>query len=157
MSSLPAMSNLLLSYYGDDFTGSTDVMEALASNGVPTALFLGVPSKTMLERFKDCRAIGIAGTSRSETPQWMHEHLTPAFEWLKSLNAAICHYKVCSTFDSSPRIGNIGKAIEIGKALFEQSVVPVMVGAPQLKRYTAFGHLSRPIRARSSASTGTRS
>jgi 3-oxoisoapionate kinase len=23
----------LLSYYGDDFTGSTDVMEALASNG----------------------------------------------------------------------------------------------------------------------------
>ena len=51
MSSLPAMSNLLLSYYGDDFTGSTDVMEALASNGVPTALFLGVPSKTMLERF----------------------------------------------------------------------------------------------------------
>ncbi|SCB07723.1 four-carbon acid sugar kinase family protein [Rhizobium multihospitium] len=135
------MSNLLLSYYGDDFTGSTDVMEALASNGVPTALFLGIPSETLLERFKDCRAIGIAGTSRSETPQWMDEHLTSAFEWLKSLDAAICHYKVCSTFDSSPRIGNIGKAIEIGKALFRQSVVPVVVGAPQLKRYTAFGHL----------------
>ncbi|MDK4701842.1 four-carbon acid sugar kinase family protein [Rhizobium sp. CNPSo 4062] len=135
------MSNLLLSYYGDDFTGSTDVMEALASNGVPTALFLGVPSKAMLERFKDCRAIGIAGTSRSETPQWMDEHLTPVLTWLKSLDAAICHYKVCSTFDSSPKVGNIGRAIEIGKALFAQSVVPVVVGAPQLKRYTAFGHL----------------
>ncbi len=135
------MSNLLLSYYGDDFTGSTDVMEALASNGVPTALFLGIPSETLLERFKNCRAIGIAGTSRSETPQWMDEHLTPAFEWLKGLNAAICHYKVCSTFDSSPKVGNIGKAIEIGKALFKQSVVPVVVGAPQLRRYTAFGHL----------------
>ncbi|NLS17239.1 four-carbon acid sugar kinase family protein [Rhizobium sp. P40RR-XXII] len=135
------MSDLLLSYYGDDFTGSTDVMEALASNGVETALFLGIPSEAMLERFKDCRAIGIAGTSRSETPQWMDEHLTPAFKWLRSLDAAICHYKVCSTFDSSPKIGNIGKAIEIGKALFAQSVVPVVVGAPQLKRYTAFGQL----------------
>ena len=135
------MSNLLLSYYGDDFTGSTDVMEALASNGVPAVLFLGIPSAAMLERFKDCRAIGIAGTSRSETPEWMAQHLTPAFAWLKSLDAAICHYKVCSTFDSSPKVGNIGKAIEIGKALFDQPVVPVVVGAPQLKRYTAFGHL----------------
>ena len=135
------MPNLLLSYYGDDFTGSTDVMEALASSGVPTVLFLGIPSAAMLERFKDCRAIGIAGTSRSETPEWMEQHLTPAFAWLKSLDAAICHYKVCSTFDSSPKVGNIGKAIEIGEALFDQPVVPVVVGAPQLKRYTAFGHL----------------
>ncbi|HEX8045109.1 four-carbon acid sugar kinase family protein [Rhizobium sp.] len=135
------MSDLLLSYYGDDFTGSTDVMEALASNGVPTVLFLGIPSVEMLERFKECRAIGIAGTSRSETPEWMQQHLVPTFEWLKGLGAAICHYKVCSTFDSSPRIGNIGKAIEIGKELFEQPFVPVVVGAPQLKRYTAFGHL----------------
>lgn len=147
------MGDLLLSYYGDDFTGSTDVMEALASNGVPTVLFLGIPSTEMLDRFKECRAIGIAGTSRSETPEWMQQHLVPTFEWLKGLGAAICHYKVCSTFDSSPRIGNIGKAIEIGKELFEQPFVPVVVGAPQLKRYTAFGHLLRPIKARSSAST----
>ncbi|HEY0125184.1 MAG TPA: four-carbon acid sugar kinase family protein [Rhizobium sp.] len=135
------MSDLLLSYYGDDFTGSTDVMEALASNDVPTVLFLGIPSTEMLDRFKECRAIGIAGTSRSETPEWMQQHLVPAFEWLKGLGASICHYKVCSTFDSSPEIGNIGKAIEIGKELFEQSFVPVVVGAPQLRRYTAFGHL----------------
>src|SRR5262245_54682869 len=59
-----AMAELLLSYYGDDFTGSTDVMEALASNGVPTVLFLGIPSAEIRERFKECRAIGIAGTSR---------------------------------------------------------------------------------------------
>ena len=29
-----------------------------------------------------------------------------------------CHYKVCSTFDSSPAIGNIGRAIEIGRGVF---------------------------------------
>ncbi|WEZ85849.1 four-carbon acid sugar kinase family protein (plasmid) [Rhizobium sp. 32-5/1] len=131
----------LLSYYGDDLTGSTDVMEALASNGVPTVLFMDQPDAAMLERFSHCRAVGLAGTSRSETPDWMHENLTPAFEWLKSLNADICHYKVCSTFDSSPTVGNIGTAVEIGKSVFEQALVPLLVGAPQLKRYTAFGHL----------------
>ncbi|MBB3301702.1 uncharacterized protein YgbK (DUF1537 family) [Rhizobium sp. BK591] len=135
------MDGLFVSYYGDDFTGSTDVMEALASNGVSTALFLDVPTPQLLARFSDCRAIGLAGTSRSETPEWMQEHLAHAFEWLNSLGAAICHYKVCSTFDSSPGIGSIGKAIEIGRAVFGHSVVPVIVGAPQLKRYTAFGNL----------------
>ena len=28
---------LLLAYYGDDFTGSTDAMEAMTAAGVPTA------------------------------------------------------------------------------------------------------------------------
>ncbi|MBB3916237.1 four-carbon acid sugar kinase family protein [Rhizobium fabae] len=135
------MDQLLVSYYGDDFTGSTDVMEALASNGVPSVLFLDLPSPELLARFSHCRAIGIAGTSRSETPAWMEQHLAPTFDWLRSLGAAICHYKVCSTFDSSPGIGNIGKAIEIGSKNFGQAIVPVIVGAPQLKRYTAFGHL----------------
>ncbi|GGB01397.1 type III effector Hrp-dependent outer domain-containing protein [Brucella endophytica] len=136
-----AAERLLLSYYGDDLTGSTDVMEALASNGVDTVLFMNVPDTALLSRFSHCSAIGLAGTSRSETPEWMDEHLTPAFNWLRSLDAAICHYKVCSTFDSAPHVGNIGKAIEIGKAVYQQAYVPLIVGAPQLKRYTSFGNL----------------
>jgi len=136
-----ASNELLLSYYGDDLTGSTDVMEAMASNGVDTVLFMNVPDEELLSRFSHCKAIGLAGTSRSETPEWMQENLTPAFNWLKSLNAAIAHYKVCSTFDSAPHVGNIGKAVEIGKAIFNQAYVPLIVGAPQLKRYTAFGNL----------------
>lgn len=131
----------ILSYYGDDFTGSTDVMEALASNGISTVLFLNIPNSRLLSRFSGCQAIGIAGTSRSETPEWMDKNLVAIFEWLKSLEADFCHYKVCSTFDSSPTIGSIGKALEIGKSVFEQKYVPLVVGAPQLKRYTAFGHL----------------
>ena len=131
----------ILSYYGDDFTGSTDVMEALASNGVPTVLFMNIPDDRLLSRFSDFQAIGIAGTSRSETPEWMDKNLGLIFEWLKSLDADICHYKVCSTFDSSPQIGNIGKAVEIGKSVFNQAYVPLIVGAPQLNRYTAFGNL----------------
>ena len=132
---------LLLSYYGDDFTGSTDVMEALASHGVKTVLFTRQPSPGEFRPFTDYQAVGLAGTSRSQPPQWMETNLRPAFAWLKGLGAEFCHYKVCSTFDSSPLTGSIGKAIDIGAEVFAQGIVPLVVGAPQLKRYTAFGNL----------------
>ncbi|MCP8894815.1 four-carbon acid sugar kinase family protein [Shinella daejeonensis] len=135
------MNRPLISYYGDDFTGSTDVMEALASNGVETVLFLKVPEGDLLSRFAAARAFGLAGTSRSETPEWMDVHLAQAFGWLKTLDAALCHYKVCSTFDSAPHVGNIGRAIEIGRMILGGGPVPLIVGAPQIRRYTAFGEL----------------
>lgn len=135
------MMRPLISYYGDDFTGSTDVMEALASNGVETVLFLEVPDAELLSRFAHARAFGLAGTSRSETPDWMEVHLEAAFGWLKTLDAELCHYKVCSTFDSAPHVGNIGRAIEIGRRVFGAATVPLIVGAPQIRRYTAFGDL----------------
>lgn len=135
------MTRPLISYYGDDFTGSTDVMEALSSNGVETVLFLKVPDPDLLSRFSGARAIGLAGTSRSETPDWMDVHLRDAFGWLKTLDTDLCHYKVCSTFDSAPHVGNIGRAIEIGRAVFGKGTVPLIVGAPQIRRYTAFGEL----------------
>ena len=131
----------LLSYYGDDFTGSTDVMEALASNGIETVLFLKVPEPDFAARFAGARAFGLAGTSRSETPDWMDANLPAAFGWLKGLGATFFHYKICSTFDSAPGIGSIGRAIEIGRAVFGAATVPLIVGAPQIRRYTAFGHL----------------
>ncbi|WP_413814171.1 four-carbon acid sugar kinase family protein [Aureimonas sp. Leaf427] len=132
---------LLLSFYGDDLTGSTDVMEALALRGVETVLFLDRPTEAQRSKFPDVKALGLAGTSRSESPAWMDEHLRPAFDWLAEQGAEICHYKVCSTFDSSPAIGNIGRALELGRAAFGHRPVPLLVGAPQLKRYTAFGEL----------------
>ena len=131
----------LISYYGDDFTGSTDVIEALASYGVRTALFTRIPTATEFAPFADFEAFGLAGTSRSQTPEWMDRHLPEAFAWLKSLGADFCHYKVCSTFDSSPRIGSIGRALEIGLSLFNQQRAAIIIGAPQIKRYTFAGHL----------------
>lgn len=130
----------VLSWYGDDFTGSTDVLEALAPY-MPSVLFLRRPHAKFFSQFSDYGAFGLAGTSRSETPEWMDANLAPAFDWLRSLGTAICHYKVCSTFDSSAEIGNIGRAIEIGKQCFSSSFVPIVVGAPSLGRYTTFGNL----------------
>lgn len=131
----------LFSFYGDDFTGSTDAMEALSSQGVSTVLFTRIPSSREYFPFADYAAIGLAGTSRSQTPQWMDENLPHIFKWLRGLDAKFCHYKVCSTFDSSPTIGSIGRAIEIGLKAFDQENIALVVGVPQLKRFTFSGHL----------------
>jgi uncharacterized protein YgbK (DUF1537 family) len=74
------------------------------------------------------------------TPAEMDSSLPNAFDSLKSLGTPLTHYKVCSTFDSSPEIGSIGRALEIGKNVFQSAYVPVAVGAPKLKRYVVFGN-----------------
>jgi uncharacterized protein YgbK (DUF1537 family) len=138
------MDDLLLAYYGDDFTGSTDVLEALSLNGVPTVLFLEPPDAGDLERFEDARAVGVAGTSRSMSPEEMAAALPPAFEALDALDPALVHYKVCSTFDSSPEVGSIGRAIDLGQGVFDSPFVPVVVATPSLSprgRYVVFGNL----------------
>jgi uncharacterized protein YgbK (DUF1537 family) len=136
------MDNILLVYYGDDFTGSTDSMEALALGGLRVALFLEPPRPEALTgRFADLQAVGVAGVSRSMTPDQMEKELRPKFKQLKQLGAPLCHYKVCSTFDSSPQIGSIGRATDIGYEIFDPPFVPLVVGALVLKRYVAFGNL----------------
>jgi uncharacterized protein YgbK (DUF1537 family) len=132
---------ILYTYYGDDFTGSTDVLEQFGANGIPAVLFLGPPSAAHLARFPDVQAIGIAGDSRSRSPEWMSANLPAIFLTLQQFRAPIHHYKTCSTFDSSPTIGSIGRAIEIGREVFTPAFVPIVVGAPHLRRYVAFGQL----------------
>ena len=135
------MSDLLLSWVGDDFTGSTDVMEALTLAGVPAALFLEPPTPESLAAYPGLRAAGVAGTSRTMTPEQMDRALPPVFASLKALGAPLCHYKLCSTFDSSPSIGSVGRAITLGRRAFDARWVPLVVGAPALRRYTVFGQL----------------
>jgi uncharacterized protein YgbK (DUF1537 family) len=137
----PSETGRLLSFYGDDFTGSTDALEALASNGIPTVLFLEPPDEGRLALFRECRAIGLAGESRSQTPEWMSSRLPGIFQCLRQLGAPICQYKICSTFDSSPETGSIGRALEIGLEVFETSYAPVVAPALHLGRYVLFGHL----------------
>ena len=58
---------LLLSFYGDDFTGSADAMESLSLNGVRSVLFLSPPAPELLrEKFADVEAVGVAGASRAD-------------------------------------------------------------------------------------------
>ena len=135
------MSTPLYSFYGDDFTGSTDVLEGLAVAGLRSVLFLGPPSDEHLLAFKDCQAYGIAGDSRSRSPEWMDGHLPAIFARLRSFGAPVVHYKTCSTFDSSPRLGSIGRAMEIGREALKTPFIPIAVAAPHLRRYVVFGNL----------------
>src|SRR5687768_10975897 len=99
-------NRLLLSFLGDDFTGSTDSLEALTLGGIRTMLFLEPPSPAVLqERFGDLQAIGVAGVSRTWSPEQMEAQLRPLIERMRQLGAPLFHYKICSTFDSSPEIG----------------------------------------------------
>ena len=133
--------SLKLTFYGDDFTGATAVMEVLSFAGVPTMLFLDAPGPEVLARYPGLGAIGVAGVARSRSPAWMRQTLPAVFETLKALGAPLCHYKVCSTFDSAPETGSIGVAAEIGAEVFAPPWMPLVVGAPAIGRYQVFGTL----------------
>lgn len=135
------MADLVLSYYGDDFTGSTDVMEALSFAGMKTVLFLAPPTFEQLDKFENVRAVGVAGCTRSMAPNAMALELLPVFEAFQSLETPVVHYKTCSTFDSAPDVGSIGRAIDEGQNIFKSRFVPLVVGAPVLKRFCVFGNL----------------
>ncbi|HLR51697.1 MAG TPA: four-carbon acid sugar kinase family protein [Candidatus Avamphibacillus sp.] len=132
----------ILSFYGDDFTGSTDAMEALTNSGFKTVLFLEPPSRKMLdERFPKVQCIGVAGVSRTMQPEQMENELKPILAKIKELGTPVNHYKICSTFDSSPDVGSIGKVLNMMLELNnEQQYVPIIAGAPTLHRYTVFGN-----------------
>ena len=67
--------------------------------------------------------LGIAGVARSRDPAWMERNLPPVFDVLAGIGAPIAHYKVCSTFDSAPHIGSIGRAIDRTGALQTTAIV----------------------------------
>ncbi len=130
-----------MAYYGDDFTGSTDVLEALTRGGVEAVLFVEPPTAAQLARYPHVRAVGVAGTGRTMSPVEMDGALPDVFASLAQLGPQFVHHKVSSTFDSSPQVGSIGRAIDIGSRVFQNRYVPLVVGAPVLQRFCVFGNL----------------
>ncbi|WP_297771151.1 four-carbon acid sugar kinase family protein [uncultured Roseovarius sp.] len=138
----PALpEGVLVAWYGDDFTGAAATMEVLAFAGLPAMLFLEPPSKERLAQYPGLRGVGVASTARTQPPAAMRAQLPEVFTRLADLKPGLLHYKTCSTLDSSPEVGSIGCAIEIGADLTGSRVVPALVAAPQMRRYQAFGHL----------------
>ena len=152
MKGLHTSKPLLLAFYGDDLTGSTDALESLARAGLSTVLFLQPPAPEQLAAFPGLRAFGISGGSRIMSPAEMESELPTAFEAIKRSGAPIVHYKTCGTFDSSTAIGSIGKAIELGRQVFGERLTPLVVGFPAFGRHVVFGNLfartgdSEPLR-----------
>ena len=132
---------ILLAFYGDDFTGSTDALEFICRAGAKTILFIEPPTQEQLAVFPDLDAFGVAGKTRALPPKEMEKILLSSFKQMKATGARHVHYKTCSTFDSSPNIGSIGKAIDCGAAVFKNELIPIMGGMPALGRYCLFGNL----------------
>lgn len=141
MTSTKQAAPLRLAFYGDDFTGSTDALEVLAFAGLNCALFLSPPTQEALKLLGGYDAIGVAGDSRGMSPAEMDQKLPAIFEALAGLGARIVHYKVCSTFDSSPSVGSIGHAMDIARNTFGPGLIPIVAGTPALSRYCIFGNL----------------
>ncbi len=143
-------SFLKLAYYGDDFTGSTDVMESLALMGIPTVLFMEPPTIAAIKNFgfknklfanQQPQVAGVAGISRSFSPEQLQTNLPAIFKKIAAWSADYFHYKICSTFDSSPQTGSIGLALDIAANYFESRFIPLLVGMPRLNRFVVFGNL----------------
>lgn len=127
-------------YYGDDFTGSVDVLLQFARHGWSGRLFVGVPDADRLREAASAHdVVGIAGIARSLPTARIEAEVRPALEALHALAPQIIQYKACSTADSSPTIGSIGRVIEVGREVIGDAVVPMLFAQPDFGRYTVFG------------------
>ncbi|MFF2631703.1 four-carbon acid sugar kinase family protein [Microbacterium sp. NPDC058021] len=135
-------SGVRAAFYGDDFTGSVDALLQFERRGWTGRLFVGVPPTEALgAAAAEADVIGIAGIARSLAVSDLDAELEPALRALVSVKPHLVQYKACSTADSSPSIGNLGRVIELGRALVcEDRPVPMLFAQPDFGRYTVFGH-----------------
>jgi uncharacterized protein YgbK (DUF1537 family) len=131
----------LVAWYGDDFTGSAAVLETLTTAGLEGVLFLITPTPDDVEAFPGVTGVGIAGMSRTWSPGRMRAELPEQFAALDATGAPILHYKICSTFDSSPQAGSIGVAIDLAFTQLGVEWCPVFPASLAVGRYQAFGNL----------------
>jgi len=100
--------SLLLGCIADDFTGATDLANNLVRAGMRVVQTIGVPVEPI---DGDVDAVVVALKSRTIAPTLAVEQSLAALHWLRSRGARQIYFKVCSTFDSTPR-GNIGPVTE---------------------------------------------
>lgn len=131
----------LLTFYGDDFTGSADLVLQYQRFGLQGKIFLGDPSREELQAAAaEFSVVGVAGVTRALGPEEISAAIEPALRALVALEPDFMQYKVCSTADSSPTIGSFAPAIRIGRELCGDRPVPVLVAQPGLGRYTVFSN-----------------
>ncbi|MFI8632618.1 four-carbon acid sugar kinase family protein [Microbacterium sp. NPDC077663] len=130
-----------LAYYGDDVTGSVDVLLQFSHRGRTGRLFVGVPDPADLRRAAaEVDVVGIAGIARSLPTEHLDAEVRPALTALRDAGAPLVQYKACSTVDSSPDTGSLGRVLEIAREVFGTATVPLLFAQPDFGRYTAFGH-----------------
>lgn len=135
------MPRVRAAFYGDDFTGSVDALLQFSRRGWTGRLFTRLPDHEALHRAAESvDVVGVAGIARSLPTSAMDAELTPVFQALAALEPRVVQYKACSTADSSPAVGSLGRIVELGRAIVAGRPVPMLFAQPDFGRYTLFGH-----------------
>jgi len=128
---------MLLGCIGDDFTGSSDLANTLAKQGMRVVQYTGVPSGPA---DAGVEAGVVALKSRSIAPGEAVRQSLAALEWLKAQGCRQFFFKYCSTFDSTPE-GNIGPVAEALALALDADKVIVCPAFPGTGRSIYMGHL----------------
>ncbi|MEM1427824.1 MAG: 3-oxo-tetronate kinase [Pseudomonadota bacterium] len=122
---------------GDDFTGSSDLANTLAKEGMRVVQYTGVPDGPAPEAVE---AGVIALKTRSIALADAVAQSLRALEWLLAQGCTQIFFKYCSTFDSTPE-GNIGPVIDaLAESLAADRVI-VCPAFPGTGRSVYQGHL----------------
>ena len=128
---------MLLGCIGDDFTGSSDLANTLAKQGMHTVQYGGIPK---IDAAKNVEAGVVSLKSRSIPVNDAINLSLEALQWLKEQGCEQFFFKYCSTFDSTPA-GNIGPVIDALADALNADRVIVCPAFPGAGRSVYQGHL----------------
>jgi uncharacterized protein YgbK (DUF1537 family) len=127
---------LLLGCIADDFTGATDLANNLVRAGMQVVQTIGVPHSPVA----DADAVVVALKSRTIPAAEAVQQSLEALRWLRSQGCKQFYFKVCSTFDSTPK-GNIGPVAEALLEALRADFCCVTPAFPENARTVFKGHL----------------
>jgi uncharacterized protein YgbK (DUF1537 family) len=128
---------MLLGCIGDDFTGSSDLANTLAKQGMRTVQYTGVPDGPA-DAYVQAGVVALK--TRSVPAVDAIAQSLAALEWLLAQGCEQIYFKYCSTFDSTAQ-GNIGPVAEALADAMEARAVIVCPAFPGTGRSIYQGHL----------------
>lgn len=125
-------------FIADDFTGASDTLATLARAGLKARLFRDLPTPDDLVGLE---AWGIATPARALDRKSMIALGQRLGKGIADFSPDFLHLKICSTFDSSPGIGNFVLMAQILSDALGIADIAVIGGQPSLGRHAIFGTL----------------
>ncbi len=129
---------IALGCIADDYTGASDLANALTTNGLRCVQTIGIPEPGFT--MPEVDAVVVALKTRSVPAEDAVSQSLAAGRWLKAQGARHILFKVCSTFDSTDA-GNIGPVTEALRQAAGGGIVIVNPGYPAAGRRVFQGHL----------------
>lgn len=131
------MNGPILGCIADDLTGATDLCNNLVRAGMRVVLTIDVPKE---DGSLPADAIVVALKSRTIPAAEAVAQSLHACRWLRKQGVRQIYFKVCSTFDSTPK-GNIGPVIETLMDELGCDFSAVVPAFPDNERTVFRGHL----------------